>query len=188
MEALELLLNRVSTPLLADPAPSDQQLNVIYRAALRAPDHGALRPWRFLTVKGDARVQLGKVFQQAGLQDNPELEEAKHNKMGKMALRAPLVLVVIARLSEHPKVPLLEQQVSAGAAAQNMILAAFAQGVGAMWRTGDMAYHPHVHSCLGLTDNEQIIGYLYLGAMPDRLKKVPDLDPADFVSDWNQPE
>ncbi|OMH38170.1 nitroreductase family protein [Motiliproteus sp. MSK22-1] len=185
MEALELLLNRVSTPVLADPAPNDQQLDVIYRAALRAPDHGALRPWRFLTVKGAAREQLGQVFQQAGIKDNPDLEEAKFNKLGKMAMRAPLVVVVIARLSEHPKVPALEQQVSAGAAAQNMILAAFAQGIGAMWRTGDMAYHPHVHNRLGLSDNEQIIGYLYLGAMPERLKKVPDLDPADFVSDWS---
>ena len=188
MDAIELLLNRVSTPMLSDPAPSDQQLDIIYRAALRAPDHGALRPWRFLAVKGESRAQLGTVFQQAALQDNPKLDEAKYTKLGNMAMRAPLVLVVIATISEHPKVPVVEQQVSAGAAAQNMILAAFAQGVGAMWRTGEMAYHPLVHERLGLTANEEVIGYLYLGALPERLKKVPELDPADFVSDWSLPK
>jgi len=184
MDAIELLLSRVSTPTLTAPGPSDEQLDVIYRAALRAPDHGAIRPWRFLSISGDARVELGQVFQQAALQDNPDLDDAKHTKLGNMAMRAPLLLVVIANTSDHPKVPLLEQQVSAGAAAQNMLLAAFAQGVGAMWRTGDMAYHPHVRSSLELSESEYIIGYLYLGAMPERLKKVPALDPADFVSDW----
>ncbi len=184
MDAIELLLNRVSMPILKDPGPSDAQLQLIYRAALRAPDHGGLKPWRFLSVRGEARVALGEVFQQAGLQDDPQLHEAKYAKLGKMALRAPMLLVVIARISEHPKVPALEQRISAGAAAQNMLLAAFAQGVGAMWRTGDMAYHPLVHDRLGLADNEEVIGFLYLGTMPERLKTVPELDPAEFVSEW----
>ncbi len=184
MDAVELLLNRVSTPVLSEPGPGEEQLDIIYRAALRAPDHGAIRPWRFLTVKDEARDQLGRVFQQAAQQDNPELEPAKFEKLGRMALRAPLVVVVIARIQEHQKVPAVEQRVSAGAAAQNMILAAFAQGVGAMWRTGDMAYHPHVCSALGLARNEEIIGYLYLGTMPERLKKVPVLEPEDYVSNW----
>ncbi len=184
MDAIELLLNRVSTPQLSDPAPTEEQLQIIFQAALRAPDHAALKPWRFLTVSGEARARLGQVFQQAALQDDGEILEAKFNKLGKMAARAPLVVVVVARVEGHPKVPVVEQQISAGAAAQNMLLAAFAQDIGAMWRTGDMAYHPHVMNSLGLAGNEQIIGYLYLGAMPEKLKKVPQLQVSDFVSNW----
>ncbi|MCW8884242.1 MAG: nitroreductase [Motiliproteus sp.] len=184
MDAIELLLNRVSTPNLSEPGPNPEQLQVIFQSALRAPDHAALRPWRFITVEGGAREALGKVFQQAAKNDDSEIDDAKFNKLGKMALRAPLLIVVVAKLSGHPKVPVVEQQVSAGAAAQNMLLAAFAQGVGAMWRTGEMAYHPEVKKALGLAVEEQIIGYLYLGAMPDRLKKVPQLSVEDFVSNW----
>ncbi|MEH6629025.1 MAG: nitroreductase family protein [Motiliproteus sp.] len=184
MDAIELLLNRVSTSQLSDPAPTAEQLQNIFQAALRAPDHAALKPWRFVTVSGDARAKLGQVFQQAAKQNDPQLLEAKFNKLGQMALRAPLVVVVIARIEAHVKVPAVEQQLSAGAAAQNMLLAAFAQNVGAMWRTGEMAYHPYVLSSLGLAKNEQIIGYLYLGSMPEKLKKLPQLQVSDFVSNW----
>ncbi len=96
MDAIELLLNRVSTPQLSEPGPTPEQLQVIFQAALRAPDHAALRPWRFITIKGDARAELGKVFQRASKGDDPEIDEAKYNKHGKMAMRAPLLVVVVS--------------------------------------------------------------------------------------------
>jgi len=183
MQALELLHNRVSIPLLEAPGPSEAQLDNMFKAALRAPDHGAMRPWRFLVIEGEARNRLGELFLEAALQDNPELPETRREKTLNMPLRAPTLVVVIAVTKEGHKVPVLEQQVAAGCTAQNIILAAHAQGIGAMWRTGDMAYHPHVLKGLGLEENEQLIGYVYLGT-PAKERKIAELSVERFVSRW----
>ncbi|MEH6652317.1 MAG: nitroreductase [Motiliproteus sp.] len=184
MDALELMQNRVSSPKLGDQPPTEEQLQQMFSAALRAPDHAGLQPWRFLTVGGDDRKALGDLYLQAALAAEPGLSDIKRDKLAKMPLRAPLLIVVVASPQQHPKVPLIEQQVSAGVAAQNLLLAAFAQGVGGMWRTGDMAYNPVVEQGLGLSDSEMIIGYLYLGSQPERLKTINRLDPANFVQSW----
>ncbi len=183
MDALTLLHERVSMPLLEAPGPSAEQLEQIFTAAVRAPDHGALKPWRFLLIEGDDRRALGELFTRAARSDDPELPEERLQKTAGKPLRAPSIIVVIAKGLEHPKVPVLEQQVSAGCCAQNMILAAHALGLGAMWRTGGMAYHPVVHSGLGLSAEETIIGFIYLGT-PVRERRVPKLDSASFVTRW----
>ncbi len=187
MDALENLHQRVSLPMLEEPAPSAGQLENLYRAALRAPDHGAMKPWRFLNVQGEARNKLGELFAQAALKQaeakQETLSEEQLNKFRNMPLRAPLVVVAIACTREHPKVPHSEQLISAGCAVQNMLLAAHAQGIGGMWRTGDMAYNVDVMAGLELAEGEEIVGYLYLGT-PARSRKVPQLDVEKFVSDW----
>lgn len=183
MDALELLHNRVSCPALQEPAPNQEQLDNIFKAALRAPDHGSIRPWRFLTVQGEHRSQLGELFLQAALSDDAELLPERQEKFRKMPLRAPMLIVVIAANQKHPKVPVLEQEVSAGCAAQNILHAAFAQGFGAMWRTGDMAYHPVVKEGLGVTDDETVIGYIYLGTA-SKMRKAPLHNLDQYVTDW----
>lgn len=184
MEALDALLNRVSVPRLLDPAPNAAQRELLFRAALRAPDHGQLHPWRFITVEGDARVRLGELFAEAVLAGNPEAPAEALNKARGMPLRAPLLVVAIAAVQEHPKVPREEQVIAAGCAVHGMLLAAHAQGIGAVWRTGDMAYNARVAQGLGLAAHEQIIAYLYLGKPERELRQAPQLDPADFVSSW----
>lgn len=183
MDALELLHQRVSSPALEEPGPNQAQLEAIFQAALRAPDHGAIRPWRFLLVEGKARTELGELYLKAALQDDPELTPERQKKILNMPLRAPAMIIAIASAQEHPKVPVLEQQVSAGCAAQNIILAAHALGLGAMWRTGEMAYHPAVHKGLGLAEDETLIGYIYLGT-PRKLRRAPVHEQADFVTRW----
>ncbi len=181
MDALDALLNRVSAPRLTEPAPDALQRQVLFRAALRAPDHGQLRPWRFLTVEGRARNQLGEVFASAlGADVTPEALA----KALAMPLRAPLLVVVIARVQEHPKVPAQEQVLAAGCAAHGILLAAHAQGVGAVWRTGDLAYNARVAKGLGLADNEQIIAFLYLGTPERELRTPQDLPIDEFVQAW----
>lgn len=184
MDALENLHQRVSIPALQAPAPTSEQLDNMYRAALRAPDHGAIRPWRFLNVEGDARSRLGQLFAYAAVKKNPELTEEQLAKFHNMPMRAPMLVIAIAKTKQHPKVPHSEQLISAGCAVQNMLLAAYAQGLGAMWRTGDMAYDPTVMQGLSLEEGEEIVGYLYLGT-PARERKVPQLDISKFVSDWS---
>ncbi len=185
MNALDALHNRISCPLLEEPGPTAGQLDNLFRAALRSPDHGALKPWRFLLISGEQRQQLGELYLEAALQKNPELSPERQEKTRSMPLRAPTMIVVIARLCDHPKVPQSEMLVSAGCAAQNILLAAHAQGIGAMWRTGELAYDAHVKSGLGLTDNEALVGYIYLGT-PSRTRKVPQLVQEEYVQTWQR--
>lgn len=184
MDALEALQNRVSSSRLVAPAPAGEPLQAIFRAALRAADHGNLRPWRFLVVEGDDRKALGELYEQAALADTPDLDESQRQRFRAMPLRAPMVVVAVANCREHPKVPELEQVIATGAAVQNMINAAFAQGIGAYWRTGALAYHPRVAAGLGLESNEQIVGFVYLGTPEGTAKPVPELQVADFFSPW----
>ncbi|WP_394562023.1 NAD(P)H nitroreductase [Aquipseudomonas alcaligenes] len=183
MQALDLLLNRVSVGRLLAPAPDAAQRELMFRAALRAPDHGQLRPWRFITIEGDARGRLGELFAEAQAQDPANKAEVL-DKARAMPLRAPLLLVVVACLSEHPKVPQEEQVLSAGCAAHGVLLAAQALGFGAIWRTGPLTHHPHVLAGLGLGANEKIVGFLYLGSFEGERRSPPALETAGFVSAW----
>ncbi|WP_049723821.1 nitroreductase family protein [Gilvimarinus polysaccharolyticus] len=177
MDAIAALTQRASVAKLTDPAPTAQQLETLLKCAARAADHGLLRPWRFLTIEGAGREALGELFCRAALRETPDLSETLQAKLRNMPLRAPQLLVVIACLQEQSKVPEVEQLLCAGAAAQNIINAAYAQGLGVIWRTGDMAYNPHVLAGLGLAANERLIGYLYLGTPVNSLPtaKEPDL-------------
>lgn len=184
MEALEALVNRVSVARLDEPAPSPAQRELLFRAALRAPDHGQLRPWRFLTVEGPAREQLGELFARAQLARDPAAPGAVLDKARAMPLRAPLLVVAIACLKAHPKVPEAEQLLAAGCAVHGLLLAAHAQGIGAVWRTGELAYDATVYAGLNLADGERIIGFVYLGTPAGELRKPQPLQPADFVAAW----
>lgn len=181
MDALDALLNRVSAPRLTVPAPDAAQRELLFRAALRAPDHGQLRPWRFLTVEGEALAQLGELFARTLPADASPEAVAKARAM---PLRAPLLVLVIARVQANHKVPAQEQVLAAGCAAHGILLAAHAQGIGAVWRTGDMAYNPQVAAGLGLDGDEQLIAYLYLGTPERELRAVPQVQVSDFVRAW----
>ena len=183
MDAIELLEQRTSCPALNEPAPTQEQLDLMFRAALRAPDHGAMKPYRFLTIQGAALEKLGEVYVNALLADDPEAPEAAINKHRRMPLRAPMILVAIAVKQEHPKVPVVEQVITAGCATQAVIQAAYAQGLGAMWRTGAMAHSPVVLDALGIKENEELIGFVYLG-QPARVLTAPEADIAAHLDSW----
>ena len=184
LKALEALHSRTSSPRLCDPAPNHEQLDSMFRAALRAADHGLLRPWRFLLIRGEARNRLGDLFVEAAIHENSEISEAQREKLRKKPLRAPLIVVTISSPQPHPKVPEFEQDLSAAAATQNMINAAYAVGVGAMWRSGSPAFQDIVHHGLGLQGNEKIIGFLYLGTLSGPAKPSPNTDYSEYVTEW----
>ncbi|MBC2693436.1 NAD(P)H nitroreductase [Pseudomonas kielensis] len=185
MQALDALLNRVSVPRLLDPAPTAEQREVLFGAAMRAPDHGHLQPWRFLTVEGEAREQLGEILAQAALLQDAEAPQAVVDKARNGPLRAPLVVVVVARLQDHLKYPKSEQLLAAGCAAHGILLAAYAQGIGAVWRTGELAYSAHVAKGLGLGEGEQVIAFLYLGTPQKEPRVAEKVDLTQFVSAWS---
>lgn len=186
MNALEALHYRTSSPRLMDPEPTSDQLDHLFRAAVRAADHGLLRPWRFLIIRGQARSRLGDLLVAAAKQENPEISAAQADKLAAKPLRAPLIVVTVASPKQHPKVPEFEQTLSAAAATQNMINAAFALDLGVMWRTGSPTYQSIVMRGLGLEENEKIVGFLYLGTKTGPEKPRPDTSYSDLVSEWGQ--
>jgi len=180
MDALTALHTRKASPKLVEPAPSNDELTLIYQAALRAPDHAMLRPWRFLVIKGEARNKLGELFVEA-LQ--PETEEKK-NKLLKKPLRAPMIIIAISTITEHPKVPAVEQISSTAAAVQNMSLAAHALGYASIWRTGAVAFSDEVKLGLDLSISDEIIGLLYLGSSTYENIPIPEINIEDYFEDW----
>ncbi|WP_022961911.1 nitroreductase family protein [Halopseudomonas pelagia] len=184
MDALQALHSRVSVPRLIGPAPTPDQQQALFKAALRAPDHAWLRPWRFLVVQGAALGALGRIFRRAALADAPDIAEEALVRFEQLPLRAPMIIVAISCHRVHEKVPRIEQDLSCAAAVSNMLVAAHAMGLGAVWRTGSLAYHEVVRQGLGLTEDEQLIAFLYLGQPAGSVKTLPELATQDFFQNW----
>jgi nitroreductase len=184
MEALDVLLNRVSVPRLIDPAPDAAQREILLGAAMRSPDHGQLRPYRFITVEGQARERMGELLVQALESSGVEATQQALDKARLGPLRAPLIMVVVARLQDHFKVPRKEQLITAGCAAHGVLLAAHALGLGAVWRTGELCYSPVVAKGLGLNADEEIIAFLYLGTPQNSPRDVQKIDAGQLVCAW----
>lgn len=187
MDAMECLLGRQSTPagLLVEPAPSDDEIANLLQTAMRAPDHGALRPWRFLIIREDRRRDLGDIFATALARREPGAVPEEIEKARGKPMRAPLVLAVWADIVEnHPKVPPIEQVVSTGAAAQNLLNALHACGYHAIWVTGAPCYDENVKGPLGLAPKDVLVGFIHIGTAKGAtpVKKRPD--PADFLQNW----
>ena len=182
-------LNRHSTPAkaLAEPAPDDGQLKQILEIAMSAPDHGRIHPYRFITIRGEARTELSKVFGEAIKRRDPDVSDEYLKKQKDKPLRSPLIVVVVACLIESPKIPEIEQMLSAGAAAHNTLLASNAMGYGSIWLTGDNAYDPYVCNALELADNEKIIGFIYIGTETIDIHSRPEIEVEEKISQWLAP-
>lgn len=180
------LLERHSTPAknLAEPAPDDQQLRQIFKLALFAPDHGRLSPYRFITIRGKARHALADVFASAVQKRDPGVTQAYLKKQKNKPLRSPLIVVVVACLCDNPKIPEIEQMLSAGAAAHSILLASKAMGFGSIWLTGDNAYDSGVREPLGLEAKEKIVGFIYLGTETTTIPKLPKPNLDEKISNW----
>ncbi|MBE0368192.1 NAD(P)H nitroreductase [Pseudoalteromonas aurantia] len=161
MDAIELLTTRQSDSNLSFPGPSQAQLEIIKKAALKVPDHGSLKPWRFILVEGDDRDKLGDIYYQAAVEE--QQEERIINRARALPQRAPMLIIAICPFQEHPKVPRIEQIESAACSVFAMQQAAFAQHLSGVWRTGYFAQSPKVKALLGMKAEDEIVGYLYLG-------------------------
>ncbi|GGC78380.1 nitroreductase family protein [Marinobacter halophilus] len=178
------LLDKTSEPRLQAPAPARDVVDTAFKCAARAPDHALLRPWRYLVIEGDALEALGELFAQTcpdGASEQ-ELEKAR-----RAPLRAPMVIVGIASPRMHPKVPEVEQLMSAAAGMSFLSLALTAAGYGVMWRTGGVAYHPAVYEGLGLRTGESVVGFMYTGTVVNAKPPVPRPDTEQFVAVWSGP-
>lgn len=184
---LHALLTRASVHprLVSAPAPSEADLNQIFRAAMAAPDHGSLRPWRFLIIEGEGLHRLGQLFAESHRQSDPSASEEVLHTTAAKALRAPMIIAVYAHLQDDPKVPHVEQYVSCGCAMHQMTLAASALGYGSTILSGPMMHSDVVHEGLGLSANDELMGLIYIGTpKPDAVREKPRPEPAEFVRRW----
>lgn len=179
---IDALLARRSCPKLTEPAPSREQLELIINTALNAPDHGRIKPWRYLIIQGEGRQALGELFASALDKD---ASESQIEKMRAAPLRAPLILVAVAKiLPDHPKAPVVEQIESTAAGVQNLLLAAQSLGYGCMWRTGAMAFNSLVKQGLDLEERDEIVGFIYIGT-PESEPKAPEAPVySELVAHW----
>lgn len=184
MDKLKSLQERVSVSKLQEPAPNDLVLHEVFKAAARAADHGMLQPRRFLLVSGDGLQQLSQVFVNAATKSNPDISPAVLEKCRNMPKRAPMIIVAIATYHSDSKVPRQEQIIACGAAVQNVLNALFALGYGAIWRTGEMAYDTYVNNQLGLVEDEEIIGFVYVGTPVQQFSNPPDIDISALYKSW----
>ena len=184
MDALDLMLTRESALKLEAPGPSADELDRIFQSAVRAPDHGRLRPWHFVVINEQQRAAFGALMADALRRRDPTVSDAEAQRERDKAFRAPVIVVVAAKVQKGHKIPEIEQIASASAAAQTIMLAAPALGYGAVWKTGAPAYDPSVKTALGLAAADDIIGFLYIGTRAGGSSPTPRPDARAFVSTW----
>lgn len=181
-ETLDLLLTRRSgsAKAMGEPGPSKAQLAQILQAGARAPDHGKLFPWRFIIYEGEGRNRAGDILAAAAQADG-ERDRQVEEERGRF-LRAPVVIGVLSSARELHKIPVWEQELSAGAVCQNILVAATALGFVGNWLTEWYAYHPAVKNALGLKAGERVAGFIYLGTAKDTLEERPRPEMGNITS------
>lgn len=186
LRALELLLSRQSMNLLQEPAPDGAELDLIIDAGLRAPDHGRLRPWRFVLIRGEQRQAWADRLAEAAKARDPANGPAMAEKSRAWVARTPLIIAVGVEMKEG-KIPEIEQLLSAGAAAMNMLNAIHLLGYGGMWVTGANSYDPRVNELLGFEAPSRLVGFLGVGTpkpMPADAPKAARPSRAQHTRDW----
>lgn len=183
---LDLLLARRSTTAnqMQEPGPDADQLELILRAGARVPDHGKLAPWRFILITDENRGRLGALLADRAAELNPSLSDAEKDLEKNRFERAPVVITVVSNPCENHKIPLWEQELSAGAVCQNMLIAANALGFASQWLSEWCAYDGIAKRILGLNPGERIAGFIYLGStdQPVMERKRPAMQ--DLITNW----
>lgn len=167
MSIFTTIMQRRSLGKMTAELPSRAQIERILEAATHAPNHHKVQPWRFFVLTGDARARLGQVMAEsllAGLeeQDEEKIAARLEKERGK-PLRSPVIIIAAAETPQQGNALEIENIEAVAAAVQNMLLTAEELGLAAMWRTGDAAYDPRVKQWLGLSTQDHIVAFIYLG-------------------------
>ena len=163
MELFQAIFGRQSiSKVKPDPVPR-ALIERVLAAAVQAPNHHRVRPWRFFVLTGAARSRLGEVMAQSLRRAQPDIAEQVLDVERARPLRAPLLIAVAVDQPSEPKISEIENICAAAAAAQNLLLAVHALGLAGMWRTGSAATDPQVKAFLGLAPEQHLIGFVYIG-------------------------
>ena len=170
MDILQTIQTRHSVGKVKPDAVPREVIEKLLNAAVQAPNHYQVRPWRFVVLTGSGRDKLGEVMAQSMKTRFPQLTDEALNKERAKPLRSPVLIAVGVDKPTESKVLEIENICATAAACENILLAAHALGLAAQWRTGDAARDPIVKKFLGFAEDQHIISFLYIG-YPD---VVPD--------------
>lgn len=174
----------IGIAFLQEPGPSEAELQTLLTIATRVPDHGKIAPWRLVIYRGDNRARVGEKLAEIAARRTPGIDEASLEVERRRFLPAPLTVGVISAPRPHPKVPEVEQLISAGNVAFNLVHGAYALGFAASWVTRWYAFDPESALMLGAREGEQFVGFIHIGTptttMDDRDR--PAL--SSVVSEW----
>ena len=173
MDVFDAIHGRLTISKVKPDALPRDVIEKLLSAGAQAPNHHKVRPWRFVVLTGDGRKKLGDVMAASFLDRNPATPPEGLDKTRALPLRAPVVIAVGADKPADTKIIEMENISAASAAAQNILLAAHAQGLGAIWRTGEWARDAKVKEFLGFAADQQIVGFIYVG--------YPDVTPEPYV-------
>jgi nitroreductase len=167
----------IPAPQMAEPGPDEAAITSMLTLASRVPDHGKLAPWRFIVYRGAARLSIGDELLALALKRNPDLGEEQRKVERERLARAPVVIAVVSRAAPHVKIPVWEQELSAGAVCLNLFMAANAHGFAANWLSEWVAYDDEAKTILGIKPEEKVAGFLYIGStsFPQTDRPRPDL-------------
>lgn len=172
---LDYLLTRrsVGMAFLGEPGPDPAQLETLLTIGLRVPDHGKLAPWRLVVIEGTARAEAGEKLAEIAARLHPEYDAAALEVERRRFLPAPLTIGVISTARPHPKIPELEQLLSAGNVAFNLVHAAHALGFAATWTTRWYAFDAEAGEMLGARYGEQFVGFVTIGTPTAAIEDRP---------------
>ena len=169
---------------LGEPGPTPEQLDRILAAATRVPDHGKLAPWRFVVIPADKREAFATLLDQAYRAEHPDPGKVELEAVRQFAHQAPALIVAFSAPAHASHIPIWEQQLSAGAACMNLLIATHAEGLAGGWLTGWAAYSDMVRDRLGGTAGERIAGFLFLGTPTRPLEERPRPERNAVVRIW----
>ena len=185
MRTINDIISRNSNSKLKEPHPTDQEMHLVYKAALRAADHANLKPTQFIEIKGKGLDKLSSIFQKYAKETISPLSSEKLIKYKNAPYRAPMIIMAISKTIAHKKVPDIEQMLSTGAAVQNMLNAIHSIGFSAIWRTGIFALNDSIGKYFDLDVNQKILGYIYVGTAAAEPKKIKEIDLSKHVKKWH---
>jgi nitroreductase len=165
------------------PGPENGQMESIIAAASRVPDHGKLAPWRFVIVDADRRDALSELLVSAYRREKPEAGRLELEAMAQFAHQAPALIVVLSAPISASKIPLWEQELSAGAACMQLLNAAHAHGFVGSWLTGWPAYSDEVRNAFG-NSSTRVAGFIFIGSPGRALEERPRPAAGDIISHW----
>ena len=185
LNVLDVIRRRRSVGKMTAVVPDRALIEQLLEAAIWAPNHHLTEPWRFFVMSGDGRHVLGRAAGAAAAAgiDDPEKAERARASAALKPLRAPYVIAVISSPSEDGGTPEIEEHAAVAAAAQNILLAAEALGLAAIWRSGASAFAPQVRDLFGVTGRGQILGFIYVG-YPAMERPERERTPAAQHTQW----
>ena len=163
MDAIEAIHTRHSVGKMKPDPIAREKIEMLLDAAVQAPNHHKVRPWRFVVLTGDGRNRLGDVMEHVFHQRFPDIGPEALAKERAKPLRSPVIIVVGVDKPTESKVLEIENVCAAAAACQNILIAAQALGMAGHWRTGDAARQPEIKKFLGFSEDQQVIAFLYIG-------------------------